>query len=130
MSDVELDLSENAPLLDAGDRADAPISSRPRIKAARWQAKSPGTIVMLLALIKFNIVCTGMMMLIPVYRLIEDALCHVYLEDDSLDLIEEMKCKVDPVQSRLAFLLGWIGLLNSVISMSLSPLPVRLRACG
>ncbi|KAI9149369.1 MFS efflux pump atnC [Paramyrothecium foliicola] len=115
MSDVELDMTdEDAPLLDAGERADEPISSRPRFIALRWQARSPRTIIFLLALIKFSVVCNGMLLLLPVYRLIEDSLCHVYYEDDSLDIIPEMKCKVDAVQSQLTFLMGWLGLLNSL----------------
>lgn len=136
MSDVELESEmeweEDAPFLnddereeaDAGvepelaphEQPDEPLPSRPRIKAARWQAKTPGTIVFLAAVLKFCITSSGMLLLIPIYRLIEDALCHVHYEDDSYDIIDEMKCKVDEVQSRLASLIGWCGLLTSVMS--------------
>jgi PCFT/HCP family folate transporter-like MFS transporter 1/3 len=129
MSDVEeLDLSEEAPLLNnaherAGEHSedellqpDEPLPSRPLFKAKRWQAQSPGSIILLLAIIKFSLATTGMLMLVPIYRLIEDALCHVYYEDDSWGLIEEMRCKVDDVQSQLAFLMGWLGLASSITS--------------
>lgn len=115
-ADVDLGVSEEAPLLDAGERADEPIPAKPRFRASRWQAKSPGTIVLLVSLLKFAVTCSGMMMLIPIYRLIEDSLCHVYYEDDSPDLIEEMKCKVDEVQSELAILIGWFNLVTAVMS--------------
>ncbi|POR36762.1 Uncharacterized protein TPAR_03056 [Tolypocladium paradoxum] len=116
MSDVEL-TPEDAPLLDEHERQDEPLPTRPRIRAKPWQAKTPGTIVVLAATMKFCITSSGMLMLIPVYRLIEDAVCHAVFEDDSPDIIDEMKCKRDEVQSRLAFLLGWFGLFNSIMTL-------------
>ena len=138
-SDVELesemDFDENAPLLSGGssddesqierqhrqappavEQPDAPLPTQPSIKAARWQAKTPKTIVLLAATLKFCIVCCGMLMLIPIYRLLEDALCHNFYDDDSPGIIDEMKCKVDEVQANLAVLLGWLGLAQSITS--------------
>ncbi|EFY91813.1 hypothetical protein MAC_02098 [Metarhizium acridum CQMa 102] len=138
MSEVELESEmeweEDTPFLahDEREQADAgiepeaapthgqprePLPTRPLIRAAPWQAKTPGTIVFLAAVMKFCITSSGMLLLIPVYRLLEDALCHVYYEDDSYDIIDEMKCKVDDVQSRLASLIGWCGLFNSVMTL-------------
>ena len=134
--DSEVDWEEDAPFLDdhereqaadagveAGDGTDGQTDDEPRpatrrIKAAPWQAKTPGTIVLLVAVLKFCITSSGMLLLIPVYRLIEDALCHAHYEDDSYDMIDEMKCKGDEVQSRLASLIGWCGLVNSIMSAS------------
>lgn len=115
--DHTLDDVENSRLLTIDERPDEPIPATRsmRIRASRWQAKSPGMIILLVAVIKFCIVVSGMMIMLPVYRLIEDAICHVHYEDDSLDMIEEMKCKVDEVQSRLAVLLGWLGTSSSII---------------
>lgn len=79
------------------------------------------------AVAKFAIVTSGLMMMMPLYRLIEDAICHVHYEDDSADLIEEMKCKVDEVQTPLAFMLGWFGLLHAVMSESLLLWHLRQR---
>lgn len=141
MSDVELesevDFDENEPLLDEHedeeshaaaadpnarsddtDVPDEPLPSRPRIKAKRWQVKTPRNIVLMAATMKFCLVSSGMLILIPLFRLIEDAMCHVYYEDDSADIIEEMKCKVDGVQTKLSSTLGWLGLVNSLMSRS------------
>ncbi|KAH7318387.1 major facilitator superfamily domain-containing protein [Stachybotrys elegans] len=120
MSRENLGPQEDDPLLSAGERADSPIGSKPRYIAGRWQAKSPTTIVLLVALIKFAVTASGMLLLVPIYRLIEDAICHVYYGDESSDPIDEMQCKVDAVQSRLAYLLGWVNLLNSVITFLLA----------
>lgn len=125
MSDVELDAPEHAPLLAEHERRDKPLPAPPpRIIGAKpWQAKTPGAVVFLAATMKFCITSSGMLMLIPIYRLIEDSVCHAFYEDDSPALIEEMECKGDEVQSRLAFLLGWFGLFNSIMSMLRRPTP-------
>ena len=99
------------------DQPDQPISTKPPFQAARWQAQTPRTIILLIALIKFGMVCSGMVLVIPIFRLIEDTLCHVYYQDDSNDLIKEMKCKVDKVQSKFAFLIGWLALVQAVVTM-------------
>lgn len=108
---------EAQPLLPSDEqhhdaRPDAPSFTR---SASRWQITSPRRIVMLVTLIKFSTVASGMMLLVPLYRLIEDMLCHVHYDDPSGDIIDEMKCKVQEVQSRLAFMLGWFGLLSNII---------------
>lgn len=110
---------ETQPLLPSEEqhqdaRLETPSLAR---SASRWQITSPHKIVMLVTLIKFSTVASGMMLLVPLYRLIEDMLCHVHYNDPSGDIIDEMKCKVQEVQSRLAFMLGWFGLLSNVICM-------------
>lgn len=118
---------EDVPFLDFDDQDRAnqetppppeatPAKRVPTFRAASWQAKTPGQIILLIAFTKFLVVLSGMMMMMPLYRLMEDALCHVYYNDDSKDMIEEMKCKVDEVQTRLSSLLGWLGLVSAVIS--------------
>lgn len=118
-----MDAPEDTPLLTENERVDDPVATEPTsrlrpFKARRWQVQSPKGIVTIVAFIIFSIVTSGMMLLLPIYRLIEDAFCHAYYKDDSLDLIEEKKCKVDGVQSRLVYLMGWLGLLNSIICKS------------
>lgn len=114
---------EDAPFLD--DHPDEPIpeSSGPASSSAAttllkprrpWQTSNPKNVIILLSVIKFVIVLSGMMMLMPMYRLLEDAFCHAHFGDDSDGLMDEMKCKVEEVQSGLAFLMGWFGLLNSL----------------
>ncbi|KAL6878946.1 major facilitator superfamily domain-containing protein [Trichoderma novae-zelandiae] len=126
MAQVELEFPADAPLLADNERQpdhshrrddDDDAASPPALKAARWQVKSPKTAVNMIAFLEFMIVASGMLLMIPVFRLIEDTVCHVYYGDDSLDLIDEMKCKADEVQARMAYLLGWLGLFNSIMSL-------------
>lgn len=121
MSDNELNAHEDAPLLGEYERQHEPILSDhedapPNISAARWQVKTRKSIVRTIAVVQCAIIGTGMLLLIPLYRLIEDSVCHVYYGDDSVDLIDEMKCKTDEVQARMAYLLGWLGLFQSIMS--------------
>ncbi|KAL7937119.1 major facilitator superfamily domain-containing protein [Trichoderma chlorosporum] len=122
MPDIELETPMDAPLLSEDERQHEPIpgeeEAAPRIlRAARWQVKTPKAAVRMLVVLEFLIVASGMMLMMPVYRLIEDTVCHVSYGDDSLDLIDEMKCKTDDVQARMAYLLGWLGLFNSIMNL-------------
>ncbi|EGR49493.1 uncharacterized protein TRIREDRAFT_59796 [Trichoderma reesei QM6a] len=124
MAEVLLDIPADAPLLadserqhDDSDRPHDAAAPPPTLQAARWQVKSPKTAVRLIAFLEFLIIGSGMLLMIPIYRLIEDTVCHVYYGDDSLEMIDEMKCKTDEVQARMAYLLGWLGLFNSIMSL-------------
>ncbi|PMB68708.1 hypothetical protein BM221_005289 [Beauveria bassiana] len=90
---------------------------RPRIRAARWQVRSPRRIILLVSFAKFCIVCSGLMLMVPMFRLIEDAICHGVLDDASPGLLDEMTCKDDDVQARLATFMGWSGLVNSIVTL-------------
>jgi hypothetical protein len=120
MSNHEPHAREDAPLLGGHEREDESESiisdAAPIINAARWQVKTRGSIVRTIAVVQCAIIGTGMLLLIPLYRLIEDSVCHVYYGDDSLDMIDEMKCKTDEVQAQMAYLLGWLGLFHSIMS--------------
>lgn len=121
-SEHELDLTEDDPFLNGDERSDAgSLHSHPepqiRFRTSRWQLKTPRQVIIMLAVIKFSVVCAGMMLLLPLARLIEDLFCHAYYKDNSLDIIDEMKCKVEEIQSRMAYLNGWSGILGSVIGM-------------
>jgi hypothetical protein len=109
---------EQTRLLHVDDHPDQPISNHHRVqlRPSRWQAGTPGTVVVLVATAKFAVVASGMMILMPLYRIIEDALCHSYYQDDSDGIIDEMKCKVDEVQSHLATLMGWLSLISNLMS--------------
>ncbi|CAM1508145.1 Fc.00g049930.m01.CDS01 [Cosmosporella sp. VM-42] len=127
VSEHELDLAEDEEPLLILDPDEPPDSdsdsfhSRPgpqlRFHPTLWQVKSPRHVILLLAFIKFAIVVSGMLLLVPLARLIEDIFCHAYYEDSSAEIIEEMKCKKDEIQSQMAYLGGWSGLLNSVIGL-------------
>ncbi|KAK0609971.1 major facilitator superfamily domain-containing protein [Bombardia bombarda] len=84
---------------------------------SRFQARRPATIIALLAIVLFAVITSAMMIMIPMFRLMEDALCHVYYHKDPSEHIDERECKVDSVQSELAFLGGWGALISSLVSM-------------
>ena len=125
MAQYDLYTEEDAPSINFDEIQDEPLPGNPPVlrRTSTWQIASPKKIVILLGVLKFCIVCSGLMIMMPMYRLIEDALCHDHFEDDSTDLIDEMECKVDEVQQRLAALLGWLGLLGALISKN-STLPL------
>ncbi|KAK3321784.1 general substrate transporter [Apodospora peruviana] len=84
---------------------------------SRFQARKPSTIILLLAVMMFAITTSGMLIMIPLFRLMEDALCHVYYQKDPSEPIDERLCKVDGVQSELAYLGGWGAMLGSLVGM-------------
>ncbi|KAM0240581.1 hypothetical protein ACHAPO_002482 [Fusarium lateritium] len=125
--DVELESHLDAPLLDLDpleDDADNrnntfhPRSEPvPSYQSSRWVVRSPKQIVILVSFIKFAVVLSGMLLMLPTARLIEDMFCHIHYNDTSADIIDEMKCKVDEVQSQLGYLYGWNGLVTSLIGL-------------
>lgn len=123
--DVELESHLDAPLLDLDPLEDDPANDNdtfhprsepvPSYRASRWGVRSPKRIVILVSVIKFAVVFSGMLLILPTARLIEDMFCHIHYNDTSTDIIDEMKCKVDEVQSQLGYLFGWNGLVTSLI---------------
>ncbi|KAK3299611.1 general substrate transporter [Chaetomium fimeti] len=95
--------------------------------AARFQARKRKTVVALLAVLMFCITTSGMLILIPIFRLMEDAVCHEHYDKPRSEPIEERLCKVDGVQKELAFLGGIGAVLNSVVGL-LSALPYGVLA--
>lgn len=127
---------ETQPFLQRDERhADDP--SRPfagaKHSGGRWpfathlQAQKPKTIVLLLALLMFTIVTSGMLIMMPIFRLVEDTVCHRYYKKDPSEKIDERLCKVDGVQSELAYLGGWAALLHSVVGL-MAALPYGVLA--
>ncbi|KAK4101299.1 general substrate transporter [Parathielavia hyrcaniae] len=95
--------------------------------AARFQAKKRRTIIILLTLLMFTLVTSGMLILLPVFRLMEDAVCHEHYGKPRTEPIEERLCKVDGVQKELAYLGGISAMLNSVIGL-IATLPYGVLA--
>ncbi|KAH6845774.1 major facilitator superfamily domain-containing protein [Chaetomium sp. MPI-CAGE-AT-0009] len=95
--------------------------------AARFQARKRKTVVALLAVLMFSITTSGMLFLIPIFRLMEDAVCHVHYDKPRSEPIEERLCKVDGVQKELAFLGGIGAVINCVVGL-LSTLPYGVLA--
>ncbi|KZL87573.1 major facilitator superfamily transporter [Colletotrichum incanum] len=84
---------------------------------APFRAHSPRTVILMLALLKFALTCKAMLLMMPLMRLIEDDICHKHYRLGPAEKIPEMKCKVDEVQTDLAWLGGWQSLIGAVINM-------------
>lgn len=81
------------------------------------QAQKRTSIVALLAVLMFTLTTSGMLILIPIFRLMEDAVCHVHYAKGRSEPIEERLCKVDAVQKELAYLGGVGAMINSVVGL-------------
>ncbi|KAL2130876.1 hypothetical protein VTI74DRAFT_5830 [Chaetomium olivicolor] len=93
---------------------------------ARFQARKRSSIAALLAVLMFA-VTSGILLLIPMFRLMEDAICHAYYKKGMSEPIEEGLCKVDEVQKELAYLGGLSGMLHVVVT-SVASLPYGVVA--
>ncbi|KAK0648378.1 general substrate transporter [Cercophora newfieldiana] len=111
---------------EEGPVFDAPKPRHPGF-ASRFQARKPKTIVFLLALLLFTVTTSGMLIIVPIFRLLEDAVCHSFYHKDRSEKIDERLCKGDEVQGRLAYLGGWAALLNTVIGL-IATLPYGVLA--
>lgn len=75
------------------------------------------TFITLLCILIFAANSAGGFIEIPQARLIEDVLCRQYyerLQTDTGPIGEEM-CKIEPVQSKMAFILALISALNAIV---------------
>jgi len=55
-----------------------------------------------------------MLMVVPTTRILEDIICHHYYDVQGLSEIDEKLCKIDEIQSQLAYLNGLISMLEAV----------------
>ncbi|CRK42651.1 hypothetical protein BN1708_008832 [Verticillium longisporum] len=83
----------------------------------RFRPDTPFAIVLLLATIKGILVGSGVLLMTPMVRLMEDAICHVHYHKDISEPIDEKDCKVDDVQSQLAYLGGIGALVASLVTL-------------
>ncbi|KAL1892558.1 hypothetical protein Cpir12675_004486 [Ceratocystis pirilliformis] len=58
------------------------------------------------------------MAMLPMLRLLEDAVCHQVREDTSRGLLDETLCKTEEVQARLGYLVGWQQVAEGVVSIA------------
>jgi hypothetical protein len=84
---------------------------------SRLQPQKRTPVVVLLAVLMFTLTTSGMLMLIPIFRLMEDAICHVHYGKSRWEPIEERLCKVDGVQKELAYLGGIAAMISSVVGL-------------
>ena len=114
-------LTESSPLLGDQPRR---LAHRPALSVTSItiihipKAHNNRTIVNLLCLIMFIAASAGGFLGIPQARLIEDLLCHAHYDmAQSLDgPIDEDMCKLDSIQSDLAFVLAIQIALDAIIS--------------
>ncbi|KAM0328646.1 hypothetical protein ACHAQA_005058 [Verticillium albo-atrum] len=83
----------------------------------RFQPETPFAIVVLIACIKGALIASGILIMMPMFRLMEDAICHLHYEKDLAEPIDEKECKVDDVQSKLAYLGGIGAVISSVVTL-------------
>ncbi|KAL2170673.1 hypothetical protein VTG60DRAFT_4515 [Thermothelomyces hinnuleus] len=95
--------------------------------ASRFRAQKRTTILGLLAVLTFVVTTSGMLFLVPIFRLMEDAVCHLHYGKPKSEPVEERLCKVDAVQKELAFLGGIGAMINSVIGL-IATLPYGVLA--
>ncbi|KAG7115307.1 MFS efflux pump atnC like protein [Verticillium longisporum] len=82
-----------------------------------FRPKTPFTIVVLLACLKATLFSSGILFLTPLFRLVEDAICHVHYHKDLSEPIEEKECKADEIQSQLAYLLGIGAVIGALVTL-------------
>lgn len=120
MSDEDRTSSNEAsPLLGSrpGHRRFASVASLKSIHVP--QAHDKTTIVNLLCLIVLLASSAGGFLQIPQARLIEDVLCHEYYDRaQSLEVpIDEKLCKVESIQSELAYILAITSALSAGLGL-------------
>lgn len=77
----------------------------------------PRRTVALMSLMILCLSCAGSLCRVPQTRLLEDVLCHRFYQDIYAggDAIDERLCKVDRVQSQLAYILGASSMIDAII---------------
>lgn len=131
MSTIEYHLpSETDPRAGATYRPDDPDPQPPNpITSTRTTAQH--RTVLFLAVIIFWAAFAGALEDVPETRLLEDVLCHQFYEDvyEDTDPIDEMLCKVDVIQSELAYLLGVSSTVDAIVGKLVRYLSAPSHPC-
>ena len=79
-----------------------------------WQSSSKSSIpmIMYLSLLMISLEFEESVQAVPTVRLYESAICQQYYHG----LVDESKCKIKPVQQKLARVRGWQGLFDALPS--------------
>ncbi|KAI1763481.1 MFS general substrate transporter [Hypoxylon sp. FL1150] len=123
--DDEITVSERTPLVGAEDASAwkpghsrsstlASIASLGNIRITT--AHKAGTVLGVFYVIVFLASGAGAFLTIPMTRIYEDILCHEHFGIPPSQPIDEETCKVDVVQSRLAYLFAVLESLNAGLS--------------
>lgn len=107
-------VTEDTPLLD-DDNGTSQNHSIPPLPA-----RNARRISIILAVVFFILSASSVVMVIPLTRLMENSICHRYYEGEipAREPIDESLCKVDEIQSELAFVNGILSTLEAVPSLS------------
>ncbi|KAL2754860.1 hypothetical protein ACRALDRAFT_1064643 [Sodiomyces alcalophilus JCM 7366] len=79
--------------------------------------RSPRAVIFTLSFLKFVILGSGLLVMMPMVRLLEDAFCHQHYGKDPAEPIPETDCKIDAVQSRLAYLGAIAAVIASAVTL-------------
>ncbi|KAK0645422.1 major facilitator superfamily domain-containing protein [Cercophora newfieldiana] len=118
--------SETSPLLnDNQQRAEtganhgrANSDNTPQANLPACPSPRPSVVILLVAFIIFTQSTSGALAAVPLTRLLEDAICRRYYSNRSDKVpIDEGRCKVDEVQSDLAYLNGFLSALEAVVGL-------------
>lgn len=90
---------------------------RPPISGSLLQAKGAKSICLLIAAFSFLIGIAAAVADVPTTRLLEDHICRSYYDGQGGNSteIDESMCKVEQVQSSMAFLNGWVAMIQCII---------------
>lgn len=104
--------NEATPLLSETQQPERPSAT------SRLHVTSPRNIVLLLALNILILASAGGLTVVPQTRLLEDIFCHLHYGDiKGLSDIDESLCKIDSIQSELAYVNGLITAVEAVVGM-------------
>lgn len=105
-------MEETTPLLRGGHAV-------PPATKSRLQVRKPRTVILLLSCMVFCVSCSGTMGNVPLTQLLEDDICRRYYDGGAKEAgaspIDERLCKTDAVQSKLAYLNGWLSMLEAIV---------------
>ncbi|KAG4434583.1 hypothetical protein IFR05_009939 [Cadophora sp. M221] len=105
--------SEATPLLPEAQQTKRPYSTW------RFHVTTPRNIVLLLALNILILASAGGLTVVPQTRLLEDILCHRFYGDiKGLSDIDESMCKIDSIQSELAYINGLTTAVEAVVGLT------------
>lgn len=122
-SNPQYGLTESSPLLADEPRSPVqrelpPVASIARIQLP--QVHNGDGIVNMLCFITFAANAAGGLMGIPEARIVEDALCREYYgtKHSFEGPISEDMCKLEPIQSKLAYILATSVALDAIVAFS------------
>ncbi|KAI2616835.1 MFS general substrate transporter [Hypoxylon sp. NC1633] len=134
VGDGEITVTERTPLIGNSDASEAPetptsawkpghsssstVASVASDSITEPTANKPGAVVGLILLIIFVASAAGAFQQVPQTRIFEDVLCREYYNRTagSGEPIDEVHCKVNEIQSKLAYLLAILEALNAGLS--------------